>query len=82
MSQINIEFYGRLADIFGRSLTVTPSQSPTSLADLRNQLAEDYDCPEIRQPSIRALLNETMACDTAEVSENQLVTFLSPLSGG
>ncbi|MFP5330602.1 MAG: MoaD/ThiS family protein [Alphaproteobacteria bacterium] len=79
---MKIQFYGRLAERFGRHVELD-IQSECSVAELRRRLAADFpgfaDVPGKR---VRACIGDTIVADTHLVRPGETVEFLPPVSGG
>lgn len=82
MQTIHIEFYGKLSDRMGTSLSCELPIQDMTIAGLRERLAKDHDYAELLKPAIRPVINDEMVQETAIISVGDRVAFLSPLSGG
>ncbi len=72
---VRIGFYGRLAERFGREVAVD-LPGTTTVASLRARF-DGLDAA-----TVRALVNDELAGEDAEVTAGDRVDFLPPLSGG
>ncbi len=77
-----VKFFGKISEPMGAQVSFDMPPSGLAVGDLRKALAEAFDCQDIRHPSIRAAINETISAETACVMPQDDIAFLSPLSGG
>ncbi|GAA4010242.1 hypothetical protein GCM10022280_04310 [Sphingomonas swuensis] len=77
--KVEVRFYGRLAELGGRTRTVEVAEGCT-LADLRRELGGAW--PALADRGVRACLDDCLAADDAVILEGQAVEFLPVVSGG
>ena len=77
-----VKFFGQISDTMGTQVSFEIPATGLAIDDLRNALAEAFDCEDIRQPSVRAAINETISAEADCVMPQDDIAFLSPLSGG
>jgi len=77
-------FFGRIADVCGRSLAVSIPSRGCSLDDLKRLVAEQVDgaAAALGQPGVRVAIDQAMTRGEAWVSPGQEVAFLPAFSGG
>ena len=63
MQTIHIEFYGKLSDRMGTSLSCELPIQDMTIAGLREHLAKDHDYAELLKPAIRPVINDEMVQD-------------------
>jgi len=79
---MKIQFYGRLAERFGRHVELD-IQGGCSVAELRGRLAADFPgLADILGKSVRACVGDTIVADSHLVRPGETVEFLPPVSGG
>ena len=72
---MKIGFYGRLAERFGREIEVDVPEGATVAA-----VRARFD--GLDAATVRALVNDELAGEEAEVKPGDRIDFLPPLSGG
>jgi molybdopterin converting factor small subunit len=72
---VKIGFYGRLAERFGREIEVDVPEGATVAA-----VRARFD--GLDAATVRALVNDELAGEEAEVKPGDRIDFLPPLSGG
>lgn len=82
MTNIEVEFFGRLSDRMGKAVSCELSGNDMTIARLRVCLADEYANDELLRPSIRPAINDQMVPENAPIVSGDRVAFLSPLSGG
>lgn len=84
MGTIQVCFFGKVADRFGRGLNVDIPAGGCSLAWLRAQLADQTDggAEALAEHGLRAAIDHLIVGDQAWVRPGQDVAFLSMFSGG
>mgnify|MGYP001548897997 FL=1 len=77
-------FFGRIADVCGRAVTVSIPPDGCTLGDLKARIADTVEGGggALREPGVRVAIDQVMACDDRWVSPGQEVAFLSAFSGG
>lgn len=77
-------FFGRIADVCGRSITVAIPGDGCSLGDLKTRIADlvEGGGDALRERCVRVAIDQVMAGDDPWVSPGQEVAFLSAFSGG
>ncbi|WP_296599703.1 MoaD/ThiS family protein [Phenylobacterium sp.] len=77
-------FFGRLADLFGRSMSVIIPAEGCAVSDLRIRIAATVEggAEALGQPGVRVAVDQLMACGDPWVSPGQDVAFLPAFSGG
>ena len=80
---MKILFYGRLADAIGPELQLD-GQSPCSVAELRDRLAEEHPHAQAVLQNRRALtcVGDRFVRDDHSLSAGDIVEFMPPVSGG
>lgn len=81
---MRVLFFGRIADVFGQSLSVETPACGLRLSELREALAglKDGAREAIMRSDVRSAVDQAMAFDTDWVSPGQEVAFFSMFSGG
>lgn len=81
---VRVLFFGRIADVCGRSLEVALPSEGCSLADLKLRIAAQLEAnvAALDEPCIRVAVDQAMAGGDPWVTPGQEVAFLSPFSGG
>lgn len=81
---VGVLFFGRIADVCGRSVEVALPADGCSLQALRVRIAEQVDgaAEALGEPCIRVAIDQVMASKDPWVSPGQEVAFLSAFSGG
>lgn len=84
MGTIQVCFFGKVADRFGRGLSVDIPAEGCSLPWLRAQLADQTDggAEALAERGLRVAIDHLIVGDQAWVSPGQDVAFLSMFSGG
>ncbi len=77
-------FFGRIADTWGRSMTVSIPAEGCPLADIKGRIARQRGggAAALNETCLRVAIDQVMAGDDAWVSPGQEVAFLSAFSGG
>jgi len=79
---MKIQFYGRLADAFGRDLEVDVA-GECSIAELRERLAREFPHGAAALGRrVRACVGDTIVPDSHLVRPGERVEFFPPVSGG
>lgn len=81
---VRVLFFGRIADVCGRSLAVALPDPGCSLRDLKTRIAAQVEgaAAALGEPCIRVAIDQVMAGDHPWVTPGQEVAFLSAFSGG
>uniref|UniRef100_B0SV90 ThiamineS protein n=1 Tax=Caulobacter sp. (strain K31) TaxID=366602 RepID=B0SV90_CAUSK len=84
MGSVQVRFFGKIADRFGRTAIVDIPASGCSLAWLRTELADQVEggTEALAEPGLRVAIDHLIAGDEAWVAAGQDVAFLSMFSGG
>jgi len=77
-----VKFFGKISEPMGTEISFEIPPSGLVVSELRIALAEAFDCADIRHPSIRAAINETISGEADYAMPEDDIAFLSPLSGG
>ncbi len=77
-----VKFFGKISEPMGAQVSFSIPPPGLAVCDLRIALAEAFKCDELRHPSIRAAINETISTETDCAMPEDDIAFLSPLSGG
>ncbi|MFC7290569.1 MoaD/ThiS family protein [Hirschia litorea] len=78
----SILFYGKISDRFGDTLDVNLPQNSLSVGELRNFLSANYQFNEILDLTVRVTKNDEFVLETEMLQSSDVVSFLSPFSGG
>jgi len=78
VDQIEIRFFGRLADRVGGAQMLPCGPEGLTVADIRERLGGDVADPE----RVRAVIADEIAGEDWRVGAGGSVEFLPPLSGG
>ncbi|WP_371395812.1 MoaD/ThiS family protein [Fretibacter rubidus] len=81
MAIVTVEFFGRLTDRMGKSVSFDAAATAT-LGTVRTQLAKNHDCDDLLDPSVRGVINDIMVADDTQIKLGDSLAFFSPLSGG
>lgn len=81
---MEIGFFGRMAEIVGRTVDHVPAPGSTTIADLRASLAAAYPAAaeDLMSPSLKACIGDVVVGDDASIAGVARVEFFPPLSGG
>lgn len=81
---VRVLFFGRIADVCGRSLRVAIPGRGCALEDLKARIAQQVDGGEdaLGEPCIRVAIDQVMTGGDVWVTSGQDVAFLSAFSGG
>ena len=81
---VRVLFFGRIADVCGRSIEVPLPTEGCSLKALRARIADQMDggAEALNEPCIRVAIDQVMAVGDPWVWPGQEVAFLSAFSGG
>ena len=81
---VRVLFFGRVADVCGRSIEVPLPPEGCSLEALRARIADlrDGAAEALGEPCIRIAIDQLMVSGDPWVSPGQEVAFLSAFSGG
>ena len=82
---VRVLFFGRIADVCGRSIEVAIPCRGCSLAGLKARIASQVDGGDaaLWAPGVRVAMDQVLAAEAAPwVSPGQDVAFLSAFSGG
>ena len=77
-----VKFFGKISEPMGTQVSLEIPPAGLAVRDLRDALAEAFGCEDIRHPSIRAAINETISTEADCAMPQDDIAFLSPLSGG
>ena len=77
-----ILFFGRVADVLGRELTLDLPAAGCTIADLRRRLAAGPGGDILLKPGVRASVDKQVVDDGAMVTETSEIAFFSLFSGG
>ncbi len=77
-----VKFFGKISEPMGAQVSFDIPPSGLIVSDLREALAQAFDCQDIRHQSIRAAINETISTEADCAMPQDDIAFLSPLSGG
>ena len=75
-------FFGRVADLIGRSLQVDLPDAGCTIAELRTRLAASPGADILLRPGVRASIDREIVGDDAVVRPGAEVAFFSVFSGG
>ena len=75
-------FFGRVADLIGRSLQVDLPDAGCTIAELRARLAAAPGADILLRPGVRASVDREIVGDDAVVMPGTEVAFFSVFSGG
>ena len=83
-SLVQVLFFGRIADVCGRSLSIEVPTEGCALAALKARIDALVDGrgAAISDACIRVAVDQVIAHDQVWVSPGQEVAFLAPFSGG
>lgn len=81
---IQVHFFGKIADCFGRTASLEIPAAGCSLPWLKAHLADQVECGDeaLAEPGLRVAVNRLIVTDQAWVRSGQEVAFLSMFSGG
>lgn len=84
MGTIQVCFFGKVADRFGRGLSVDIPAEGCSLSWLRTQLAAQHEgaAEALAERGLRAAIEHLIVGEQAWIRPGQEVAFLSMFSGG
>lgn len=84
MGTVQVRFFGKIADRYGRMTTLEIPAAGCALAWLRMQLADQVEggAEALAERGLRAAVNHLIVGEQAWVSPGQEVAFLSMFSGG
>ncbi|CAN7374312.1 MoaD/ThiS family protein [Caulobacter sp. LjRoot300] len=84
VATVQVRFFGKIADRFGRMACVDIPAAGCALAWLRTQLADQVEggAEALGERGLRAAVDHRIVGDQAWVSPGQEVAFLSMFSGG
>jgi len=84
MGTVQVRFFGKIADRFGRMATLEVPAAGCALSWLRMQLANQVEGGDeaLSERGLRAAVDHAIVGDQAWVSPGQEVAFLSMFSGG
>lgn len=77
-----IEFLGRLSDIFETPIEKTLPAHIKTITDLRRWLGAELGHDQLDQPTIRAIVNQKIAPDNQPISNEDMIAFYPPVGGG
>jgi molybdopterin synthase sulfur carrier subunit len=83
-TSVRVLCFGRIADPYGRSISVAIPARGCTLNELRARIARQVDGAghALADPCIRVAIDQVIAVGDAWVSPGQEVAFLSAFSGG
>ena len=76
------EFLGRLSDQLESPQELSFPSEVTTIAQLRPWLNEHLQCGLFSESSVRAIVNEKMAGETAAILDTDTIVFYPPVGGG
>ena len=79
---IRVLFFGRVADVLGRELSVALPDGGCTVGELRRRLGAENGGEILLKPGVRASVDKEVAGDDAPVHEGSEVAFFSLFSGG
>ena len=81
---LNILFFGPLADMIGREIAVDLPEGVTDIQGLRAHLAFEFpDAAEhLTSPRTKCLIGDCVVMDSAALLPGSIVEFFPPVSGG
>lgn len=79
---IQLEFFGYISDQMGKSISFELTSHDRTIGKLRMDLAKEFDNDDLLKRSVRAVINDEVVSDTAQISNGDIVSFMSPFSGG
>ena len=81
---IEVELCGKLADLAGRSVSLSIPGEGCTAAALLARATESCPvlCPMLTEGRVRVCVNETVVSDGAAVSPEDRVALFPPVSGG
>jgi molybdopterin converting factor small subunit len=81
---MDVTFYGRLADVAGRRITVELPAGGCSIAELRLMVAREHPAlaDVIASPRTRPCIGAAIVGEDHHVDGRQAVEFIPPVSGG
>ena len=84
MGSVQVRFFGKIADRYGRMATLEIPAGGCALAWLRMQLADQVEggAEALAERGLRAAVDHLIVGEQAWVSPGQEVAFLSMFSGG
>ena len=79
---LRILFFGRVADVMGRTRTIDLPETGYTVGELRRRLAAAAGADILLQPGVRAAIDKQVVGDDAIVRPGAEVAFFSLFSGG
>ena len=77
-----ILFFGRVADVLGRELSLDLPEAGCTIAELRGRLAAEHNAGLLLKPGVRASIDKQVVAEDAWVRPGAEVAFFSVFSGG
>jgi len=77
-----LEFLGRLSDIFGSTQSLALPNDVETVAKLKAWLDSSYDTNALSNKSIRAVVNNAMTQDNFRINNTDKIAFFPPVGGG
>jgi molybdopterin converting factor small subunit len=81
---VKIVFYGRMAEVIAREAEVDLPPEGNTIGNVRQALAEihPYAAEHLTNPSIRPCVRDRVVTDDYRITNDDVVEFFPPLSGG
>lgn len=80
MIQIQLLFFGMLADLVGQPASQYELEAPITVGELRAQLLLRY--PSLRERTFQIALNQDLVADDTALVHGAEVALLPPFAGG
>lgn len=77
-----LEFLGRLSDIFGPTKSLDLPNDVETIADLKIWLNSSYDTKALAGEAIRAIINNALVQDNNCIDNDDKIAFFPPVGGG
>jgi len=77
-----LEFLGRLSDVFGPTQSLALPSDVETIADLKVWLNASYDTNALSSASIRTVVNNAMEQDSFHIQNTDKIAFFPPVGGG
>jgi molybdopterin synthase sulfur carrier subunit len=77
---INILYFGLLAEISGQPKEALPVKENITVSDLKKLLIEKY--PEMREKKFKVAVNQEIGDDTSIIPFSAEIALLPPFAGG
>ena len=79
---LRILFFGRVADVMGRTRTIDLPETGYTVGELRRRLAAAAGADILLQPGVRAAIDKQVVDEDAVVRPGAELAFFSLFSGG